>query len=65
MTWSFLTFQNRESEEARLSMWRAHNYAVSSSWTTGNNLPLWENRMMVTISKDESLWSASIDQAEV
>lgn len=61
-------FQNREPEEARLLAWPGvhtimlypvHGRLVAIIYLYG------KNRMMVTISKDESLWSASIDRPEV
>ena len=61
-------FQNRESEEARLLAWPGVHtimlYPVQGRLVAIIYL-YGKNRMMVTISKDESLWSASIDQAEV
>ncbi len=61
-------FQNREPEEARFLAWPGvhtimlypiYGRLVAIIYLYG------KNRMMVTISKDESLWSASIDQTEI
>lgn len=61
-------FQNREPKEARFLAWPGvhtvmlypiYGRLVAIIYLYG------KNRMMVTISKDESLWSASIEQTEV
>jgi len=61
-------FQNREPEEAKFLAWPGihtimlypiHGRLIAIIYLYG------KNRMMVTISKDESLWSASFDQPEV
>lgn len=61
-------FQNREPEEAKFLAWPGvhiimlypvHGRLVAIIYLYG------KTRMMVTISKDESLWSTSIDRAEV
>lgn len=61
-------FQNREPEEARLLAWPGVHtivlYPVNGRLVAIIYL-YGKTRMMVTISKDESLWSVSIDQAEV
>lgn len=61
-------FLNREPEEAKFLAWPGvhtimlypiHGRLIAIIYLYG------KNRMMVTISKDESLWSASFDQPEV
>ncbi len=61
-------FQNREPEEAQFLAWPGvctimlypiHGRLMAIIYLYG------KNRMMVTISKDESLWAASVHQAEV
>lgn len=61
-------FRDREPEEARILAWLGvhtimlypiHGRLVAVIYLYG------KHRMMVTISKDESLWAASVNQAEV